>query len=81
MNLKAKKIASIIKLTIMRLIFILVLMTYYSTYGQTKVFELNNLQNLNFKSFLSQKKVIVVGEMHGTDRSSSICFAVNKNNE
>ena len=49
----------------MRLIFIFTLLTCATTYRQTRLFDLNKLDG-DFDSFLSQKKVIVVGEMHGT---------------
>jgi len=35
-------------------------------HGQTKIYDLNKLDSVNFKDFISNKKVIVIGEMHGT---------------
>jgi hypothetical protein len=50
----------------MRLGIILILWTTLTTYGQTNVFALNKLESIDFKNFIDQKKIIVIGEMHGT---------------
>jgi hypothetical protein len=62
----------------MRLIFILTLSTYASVWGQTDVFDLSNLESKKFKSFLSQKEVIVVGEMHGTTEVPQLVLRLAK---
>lgn len=45
---------------------IVLLLMVVSTYGYCQVFQLDKLDSANFMDLISQKKVIVVGEMHGT---------------
>lgn len=51
----------------MRLSLLLTAFTFsLAAHGQTKIYDLNKLDSVNFKDFISNKKVIVIGEMHGT---------------
>jgi len=50
----------------MKIVAILTLLISPAVYGQTKVFELSKLDSIDFKTFIADKNVIVVGEMHGT---------------
>jgi hypothetical protein len=50
----------------MRLIFLFTLLASTSVWAQTKLFDLDKLESGEFRNFLSQKDIIVVGEMHGT---------------
>jgi hypothetical protein len=50
----------------MRFIFLFVLLITGAVHGQTKYFDLAKLDSLDFKQFIADKKVIVIGEMHGT---------------
>ena len=42
------------------------LLAHFPDFGQTKLFDLNKLENGELKDFFLQKKIIVIGEMHGT---------------
>ncbi|MEO6902036.1 MAG: hypothetical protein ABI315_02655 [Bacteroidia bacterium] len=50
----------------MRLILLLSFLYTAVANGQTKIYDLNKLDSINFTNFITDKKVIVVGEMHGT---------------
>lgn len=51
----------------MRLIFVFILLVSTAVYAQPpKLFEINKLDSIDFKKFIAEKKVIFVGEMHGT---------------
>jgi malate/lactate dehydrogenase len=50
----------------MRIILLFPILLSLIANGQTKIFDLNKLDSVNFTNFISDKKVIVVGEMHGT---------------
>jgi hypothetical protein len=50
----------------MRIFTILTILIAPTVYGQKKVFDLSKLDSINFKKYIVDKKVIVVGEMHGT---------------
>jgi hypothetical protein len=47
------------------LAFILIILAS-TAWGQTRLFDVNKLDSINFKKFIADKKIIVVGEMHGT---------------
>jgi hypothetical protein len=49
----------------MRLLTVLILLTS-TAFGQIKLFDLENADTTKFRNFLADKRVIVVGEMHGT---------------
>ena len=53
------------KLYNMRLLTFMFLLTL-TAQGQTKLFDTNKLDSIDFKNFISDKKIIVIGEMHGT---------------
>lgn len=44
---------------------VIILLTQQA-HGQVKIFHLNKLDSANFRNFIASKKVIVIGEMHGT---------------
>jgi len=50
----------------MRVLLALALLVTWTVQGQTKIFDLTKLDNVDFKNFIAEKKIIVVGEMHGT---------------
>lgn len=50
----------------MRLILFFPLLFTLLANGQTKIYDLDKLGSINFANFTAGKKVIVVGEMHGT---------------
>jgi uncharacterized iron-regulated protein len=50
----------------MRLTLLFNFLFSFAVSGQTKIYDLNKLDSINFKNFIADKKVIVVGEMHGT---------------
>src|SRR6267154_6295288 len=50
----------------MRLLLALALLVTSTVNGQTKMFDLTKLGKADFKNFIAKKKIIVVGEMHGT---------------
>jgi hypothetical protein len=50
----------------MRLILLFYFLLSFIANGQTTIYDLNKLDSPDFKNFIADKKVIVVGEMHGT---------------
>ncbi|MGE5106153.1 MAG: hypothetical protein ACM3H8_01290 [Sphingobacteriales bacterium] len=50
----------------MRLFLAIALLITSAVHGQKKIFELAKLDSANFGKFIEDKKVIVVGEVHGT---------------
>lgn len=50
----------------MRIILLFPILLSLIANGQTKIYDLNKLDSVNFTNFITDKKVIVVGEMHGT---------------
>src|SRR5260221_6434578 len=50
----------------MRLLLALAFFITSMAQGQIKTFDLTKLGNADFKNFIAKKKIIVVGEMHGT---------------
>lgn len=47
-------------------LFLALILSISSVYGQPKIFDLANIDSPEFKNFTADKKVIVIGEMHGT---------------
>lgn len=50
----------------MRIIFLFPVLSSLLASGQTTIYDLNKLDSVNFIDYIINKKVIVVGEMHGT---------------
>lgn len=50
----------------MKIILALLILVTPCTYAQTKLFRISKLDSADFTQFIADKKVIVVGEMHGT---------------
>jgi len=50
----------------MRVLLALALLVTSTVQGQTKLFDLTKLDSGDFKNFIAEKQIIVVGEMHGT---------------
>lgn len=50
----------------MRFVFILVLFVAPVANAQTRIFDLGKLEDKKFRDFIAGKKVVVIGEMHGT---------------
>src|SRR5882762_6288734 len=50
----------------MRVLLALALLVTSTVQGQTKLFDLTKLDSGDFKNFIAEKQIIVVGELHGT---------------